>query len=284
MGTRKPRDSKGFQALSEKEAVSKSPFVDTNNLPPGSKFTTTSRSADFATDFASSTTTSPHNLAKSAIYGSSSSDAVSILSPNHLLSSSRPLPGTPQKPPRPTSMLLPVPAPSTPLTASPVSSSPKSNLVSKRLIGPRPPENSPASDALKKQRRKTVTWDERCDVVEFDQEEEEVAESLLGSEHGDGRSEEEETEETEADQTDVREAPSEFFGPDREGGRSPSPVLSSLADSESVDKASTISAHSDDGGATPQRETIALPADDAQYREGERFFQSFGKSLKLPRP
>ncbi|KAF8589532.1 hypothetical protein K439DRAFT_1405122 [Ramaria rubella] len=55
------------------------------------------------------------------------------------------------------------------LSSSP---SPKSSLVSpKRLHGPRSLSTSPGSESSRRQRRKTVTFDERCDVLEFDQEE-----------------------------------------------------------------------------------------------------------------
>lgn len=62
-----------------------------------------------------------------------------------------------------------------------LSPSPKSSLVSpKRLHGPRSLSASPASDPSKRQRRKTVTFDERCDVLEFDQDE--VSEEVIDTE------------------------------------------------------------------------------------------------------
>jgi hypothetical protein len=52
------------------------------------------------------------------------------------------------------------------LSAHPSPSPGRSSLVSKRLHGPRP------SGGGRRERRKTVGFDERCDVVEFDCEEE----------------------------------------------------------------------------------------------------------------
>ncbi|KAG6335020.1 hypothetical protein ID866_4065 [Astraeus odoratus] len=59
----------------------------------------------------------------------------------------------------------PAPAPARPLTPS------RPSLVSKRLHGPRTADQS--SIDSKRRRRKTVTFDERCDVLEFDRDEEE---------------------------------------------------------------------------------------------------------------
>ncbi|KAI0918902.1 hypothetical protein AcV5_001963 [Taiwanofungus camphoratus] len=62
--------------------------------------------------------------------------------------------------------------PSLPPKFSHVSPSPspgRSSLVSKRLHGPRDAEHGDLS--IRRHRRKTVTFDERCDVVEFDVEE-----------------------------------------------------------------------------------------------------------------
>jgi hypothetical protein len=57
------------------------------------------------------------------------------------------------------------PSPRSILASSPGSagSPARSSLKSKRLLGPR-------GEGSRRERRKTVTWDERCDVVEFDRE------------------------------------------------------------------------------------------------------------------
>ena len=55
----------------------------------------------------------------------------------------------------------------------------RSSLVSKRMHGPR------LSGGGKRERRKTVTFDERCDVVEFDREEETDEEALEMNEDND---------------------------------------------------------------------------------------------------
>lgn len=60
---------------------------------------------------------------------------------------------------------LPQLAPSTP-PRIPELPTPRSNLVSRRLHGPR----STSGTSTRRARSKTVTWDERCDVVEFDVE------------------------------------------------------------------------------------------------------------------
>jgi hypothetical protein len=155
-----------------------------------------------------------------------------------------------------------------PAADSILSTSPRSSLVSKRLIGPRSPEDSPGSDAIKRQRRKTVTWDERCDVVEFDQEEEEVAESIQDSEDN--------KDETESEQEQEQGTVNEFFGPDRENLRSPSPTLSgSINDAaeemEVAEKVSEMSGLSDDETATPQKEVISLPVEDSRHHDGTYF-------------
>ncbi|KAF8222647.1 hypothetical protein L208DRAFT_1321394, partial [Tricholoma matsutake] len=82
----------------------------------------------------------------------------------------------PQAPARSTSILsipssLPAPTPSTPIESPPpaptLAPSPfRSSLVSRRMHGPRL-----SGGGGKRGRRKTVTFDERCDVVEFDREE-----------------------------------------------------------------------------------------------------------------
>ncbi|KZV84174.1 hypothetical protein EXIGLDRAFT_655387 [Exidia glandulosa HHB12029] len=59
-------------------------------------------------------------------------------------------------------------------TGAVVSQSPKSNLVSKRLLGPRSISGSSqdSTGSKRRRRRKTVTFDPRCDVVEFSADEE----------------------------------------------------------------------------------------------------------------
>ncbi|KIJ51349.1 hypothetical protein M422DRAFT_26767 [Sphaerobolus stellatus SS14] len=101
---------------------------------------------------------------------------------------------SPEPAPAPAAAPKDAPCPSTPLDSvgSPVpvtprnprvvdlaahtkSPSPKSSLASpKRLRGPRSQETSPT-----RQRRKTVTFDERCDVLEFDRDETEMDEEAL---------------------------------------------------------------------------------------------------------
>lgn len=69
----------------------------------------------------------------------------------------------PPPPPKPATVPLPVPpapAPARPITPS------RPSLVSKRLHGPRTVEQSSLDS--RRRRRKTVTFDERCDVLEFD--------------------------------------------------------------------------------------------------------------------
>lgn len=93
----------------------------------------------------------------------------------------------PQAPARSTSILsipssLPAPTPSTPIESPPpaptLAPSPfRSSLVSRRMHGPRL-----SGGGGKRGRRKTVTFDERCDVVEFDREESD--EELFENEYG----------------------------------------------------------------------------------------------------
>lgn len=52
-------------------------------------------------------------------------------------------------------------------------------LVSKRLHGPRTVSNG--STQQRRRRRKTVTWDERCDVVEFDRDEDQLQDDFTVS-------------------------------------------------------------------------------------------------------
>lgn len=72
--------------------------------------------------------------------------------------------------------LVPVVASSAPITgASPA----RSSLISRRMHGPR-------LSGGRRERRKTVTFDERCDVVEFDREEETDEEMFDSAEEGEG--------------------------------------------------------------------------------------------------
>ncbi|KAF5386200.1 hypothetical protein D9615_002280 [Tricholomella constricta] len=97
----------------------------------------------------------------------------------------------PPRPPLPLAYLLPkAPTPSltiaqpiaslasSPVTVSTTGISPaRSSLVSRRMHGPRFSTGSRS----KRERRKTVTWDERCDVLEFDREEDELDEEAINS-------------------------------------------------------------------------------------------------------
>jgi hypothetical protein len=74
--------------------------------------------------------------------------------------------------PKPSSLNSTVPSPA-PATASPA----RSSLVSRRMHGPR------ISGSGRRERRKTVTFDERCDVVEFDKDEE-TDEDMYSAEEG----------------------------------------------------------------------------------------------------
>ena len=84
-----------------------------------------------------------------------------------------PAPAPPPAPPSPP----PSAPPSRPTTPS------RSSLVSKRLHGPRAADQ-PSLDG-RRQRRKTVTFDERCDVMEFDRDEEEEEHPFLSSDEDD---------------------------------------------------------------------------------------------------
>ncbi|KAH9917565.1 uncharacterized protein B0H18DRAFT_1123545 [Fomitopsis serialis] len=83
---------------------------------------------------------------------------------------------------------LPPPLPPK-LTRIPVASaSPgRSSLVSKRLHGPRTVGNGSFS---RRQRRKTVTFDEHCDVLEFHVEEHEIGEDVISTDEESGDDEE----------------------------------------------------------------------------------------------
>ncbi|KAF9243107.1 hypothetical protein BU15DRAFT_72306 [Melanogaster broomeanus] len=100
----------------------------------------------------------------------------------------------PPVPPKPTSTPSPPLAPTLSLAPSsppanrqatpsrPITPS-RSSLVSKRLHGPRAADQ-PSMDG-KRQRRKTVTFDERCDVLEFDRDEDEGENPLFSSDEDD---------------------------------------------------------------------------------------------------
>ncbi|KAI6029361.1 hypothetical protein BKA83DRAFT_679982 [Pisolithus microcarpus] len=76
----------------------------------------------------------------------------------------------PPTPPPKVALSPPAQPPSTPVPTRPVTPS-RPSLVSKRLHGPRTVDQSSVDS--RRRRRKTVTFDERCDVLEFDREEEE---------------------------------------------------------------------------------------------------------------
>ncbi|KAL4071248.1 hypothetical protein V8B97DRAFT_436977 [Scleroderma yunnanense] len=75
----------------------------------------------------------------------------------------------PPPPPKPVVTPSPTPAPAPP-PARPITPS-RPSLVSKRLHGPRTADQSSLDS--RRRRRKTVHFDERCDVLEFDRDEEE---------------------------------------------------------------------------------------------------------------
>ncbi|KIM23022.1 hypothetical protein M408DRAFT_78146 [Serendipita vermifera MAFF 305830] len=274
---RRPRESKGFQNLPKIGAVTKNPLVEANGVTSAARFALSKSSSEYTSNLSDSPTA--ERMVKSATMpsvntsnilpsgGISSSSSTPVLAPNHSLAS-RPLPGAPQKPTRPLSMVA------LPSSSSPVAISPgRSSLVSKRLIGPRSPEGSPAQrgsgdSPSTRQRRKTVTWDERCDVVEFDRESVTASEVSQDSERSDQASERSE-EEDEYEDVSVKpaEIPNDFFGPDRENGRSPSPILSGsindgMDDTEDLDTVSANSFESDHDAPTPQKKPVDLPVPD----------------------
>ncbi|KDQ13917.1 hypothetical protein BOTBODRAFT_44860 [Botryobasidium botryosum FD-172 SS1] len=131
-GYPKKRPSRGLQGLARAAYVSKSPF----------------RSASDSSENA-------HD------------DGDNILVDNEPTEPTKPAvtPLTPPTPPPPTR----VAALSSPANSTSPSPS-RSNLVSKRLRGPRSQSSSPTASA-KRSRRKTVTFNERCAVLEFDTDE-----------------------------------------------------------------------------------------------------------------
>lgn len=139
---KKPRKKEGLQALGKSEAVTRSPFLD-GNRPPKAAAESDADNAD-----------EPLKVSTKPLQIST-----------EVPPSPRQLPPTPTTPPR---LSRHSGDPSTTNTPSP-----RSNLVSKRFHGPRSPVASPASElgSTRRRRRKTVTFDERCDVLEFEQDE-----------------------------------------------------------------------------------------------------------------
>lgn len=148
---KKSRKSQGVQALGKSQAVTRSPFLD-GNRPPKAAAEPDADDPD-----------EPLKVPSKPLQ-------ISTEAPP----SPRQLPPTPTTPPR-LSRHSGVPW----TTNTP---SPRSNLVSKRFHGPRSPAASPASElgSTKRRRRKTVTFDERCDVLEFDRDE--LSDALLTDE------------------------------------------------------------------------------------------------------
>lgn len=132
----KRRQSRGLQGLFKEQVVTKSPFL-------GDKRPNTVTEAP---------PPSPPKPSPSPV--SSRLETIQPRAPTP------PMPATPRNP-RITDLSGQSPSPS-----------PRSSLVSpKRLHGPRSLSASPASEGARRQRRKTVTWDDRCDVLEFDKDE-----------------------------------------------------------------------------------------------------------------
>ncbi|KAF8518208.1 hypothetical protein JB92DRAFT_2903861 [Gautieria morchelliformis] len=140
----KRRQSRGLQGLFKEQVVTKSPFL-------GDKHSSTP--AEVSLPLPPKPLPSP----------------MSAKEPTQTRASTPPMPATPRNP-RIADLSGRSPSPS-----------PKSSLVSpKRLHGPRSLSASPASEPGRRQRRKTVTFDERCDVLEFDQDE--VSEEVIDTE------------------------------------------------------------------------------------------------------
>ena len=132
---RERKQSKAFEVLLEKEPVSKSPF---KHMKSASETTTTS-SLPVPIPI-------PKRRPASESHLESPAQQASSVSP-------RPSPG----------LSAPIQSGE---SGSPRPSPGRSVLVSRRMHGPR------LSGSGKRERRKTVTFDERCDVVEFDRDEE----------------------------------------------------------------------------------------------------------------
>jgi hypothetical protein len=168
-------------------------------------------------------------------------------------------------------------------------------------VGPRSPDepnrSSSGEVSGKRQRRKTVTWDERCDVVEFDQDEEEQVEFAIdtedsrGSDDIDPEDQHVQIHEHVLVDEDRRseEMGEEYGSPSRDGGRSPSPVLStSVADTaedpDDFEKQSINSLSTNNGTATPQMETAELPQEsDFNYHNG-RYLECLSRPHLLTQP
>ncbi|CAG8638241.1 12428_t:CDS:2, partial [Acaulospora colombiana] len=177
------------------------------------------------------------------------------------------------RPARPVSMNIVIPT-----VASPATPSPRSNLVSKRLFGPRTPDTTPRGAG---ERRKTVTWDETCDVVEFDREDDMSIASVNGTDAS-RDSEESEQEELASPPQSLQSIPSlpessgirEYYGPDRDSGGTPSPILSGsineLADDMDGEKMSISNMITEDEMPTPQRHDIDLPDEGYSHNSDEQ--------------
>ncbi|EIN06714.1 hypothetical protein PUNSTDRAFT_136551 [Punctularia strigosozonata HHB-11173 SS5] len=168
----KRRQSKGFQGLQEQEYVSKSPFRRSTSdasstgssereqsqpppVPPKAP-TTPTKARPSRVPVPSLT---PEGVPEAA--GPSASRDTTIEQAHaRLLAETASL----SAPPSQSNGFL-QPSPRSILASSPGSagSPARSSLKSKRLLGPR-------DEGSRRERRKTVTWDERCDVVEFDRE------------------------------------------------------------------------------------------------------------------
>ena len=136
----KRRQSRGLQGLVREQVVSKSPFLGDKRASTMAEVPTTS--ASLSTRIPALEKAPTLELAQAA---------------------------RPSTPPMPVNLRNPRVAD---LSGTSPSPSPKSSLVSpKRLHGPRSVSASPGSEGGRRQRRKTVTFDERCDVLEFDQDE-----------------------------------------------------------------------------------------------------------------
>ena len=153
------------------------------------------------------------------------------------------------------------------------------------MLGPRSPKEpvdnrSFTSSPEHYERRKTVTWDERCDVVEFEQDD---GDSILTESVSDSQEVGDSENETETELEDVPPAvppkhqERDWFGPDREDGRSPSPTFSgSINDGDmGSDKFSTDPMSDDDDMPTPQRETFDLPTEGLRGHETGKSFSVY---------
>ncbi|KAI5123786.1 hypothetical protein M0805_009081 [Coniferiporia weirii] len=182
----KRRQSRGFQGLVEKEPVSKSPFrVMTSNDLGTDDDGDDEMAAPISIELpmkhlhdVNEDSTSPETTETESSLNSKENVYVSQPTVKAINSPARPL--TP--PQRPVQQHF-TPSPSferrSPIPSALQASPARSSLVQKpRLMGPRSRSlstgGSPA-DTPTRERRKTVTFDERCDVVEFDRESHEDA-------------------------------------------------------------------------------------------------------------